>query len=282
MLKEVFTIMIGTRCEGVSMPQKYLFKFFPLAIVAILTACSVKTGNSNEVDQSNVFGDYIVIQNANEDTVKLFTWFRYAGQTGTTLRLTGGSDITANEQRMNLVEGSSQSLNFTGSYYTQTFDASSQANEYSFEWKRNDGKVFRNTIPAPKKIEAVLMLVGENNNDIVVRAGETAHLSISKGGFTATYEGSQLGIEESIDCTLWSEVEGDNYTSTYSVNGKWNSALKNCTFGRDSMAHFRVGSARLEMIRKWRQENKAQGHERAGSNMSSLYFARPIVCEVSP
>jgi hypothetical protein len=264
------------------MSGKYFLGSLSLSIAAILAACSNATGNSHEADQTNIFGDYSVVQKGSEDSVKLFTWFRYAGQTGTTLRLTDGSEISANEQRMNLVEGSSQTLNFTGSYYTQSLNASLLANEYSFEWKRNDGKVFRNTIPAPKKIEAVLMLDDGNNNDVVIRAGQTAHISVARAGFTVTYEGSDLGTDERIDCMLWSEVEGDNRSSDYSMSGKWNSTLKNCVFGKEGLQRFRIGTARLEMIRKWRQENKANGHERAGSAMSSLYFAHPIAVEISP
>ncbi len=261
---------------------KFFLMSLPVSAVAVFAACSNATGNSNEVDQTNIFGDYSVVQKGSEDSVKLLTWFRYAGQTGTTLRLTEGSEINVNEQRMNLVDGSNQILNFTGSYYTQSLNASSLANEYSFEWKRNDGKVFRNTIPAPKKTAAVLMFDDGNSNNVVVRAGQTAHISVARAGFTVTYEGSELGADERIDCTLWSEAEGDNPSSEYSLSGKWNSTLKHCLFGKDALQRFRIGAARLEMIRKWRQENKANGHERAGSAMSSLYFARPIAVEVSP
>jgi hypothetical protein len=254
------------------------FKPISALFFGVLAACSNATGKSNEVDQTNIFGDYTVIQDANSGKVTLLTWFRYAGQTGTTLRLTEGSSIAANNQKMSLVEGSSQILNFTGSFYTNSFHSSAQTGDYTFVWNRNDGKVFQNSIPAPKKIEAVVMMDGPD----VIRAGQTARISRSQSGFTATYDGSDLGDGEAIECSLWTDSEGDNATSDFTTSAKWNSNLKNCVFKKESLQRFRVGSARLRMLRKWNQRNLAKGHERAGSNQSSLYEAQSIAVEILP
>jgi hypothetical protein len=264
------------------MSRAQVFKYFPVLIAAFLTSCSNATGNSNEVDQNNIFGDYSVIQNGNDDTVQMFTWFRYAGQTGTTLRLTDGSEIVANDQRLNLIEGSSQLLNFTGSYYTRSFSPSSLVSEYSIDWRRNDGKVFRNIIPAPKKIEAVLMVDEGSGGDTIVRAGQIAYISIANGGITATFEGAELEADERISCTLWSDVNDSSTQADRALIAKWDSTLKICVFEREALRPFQIGAAHLRMIRQWRQEDKAQGHERAGSATSSLYIARDIACEISP
>lgn len=242
-----------------------------------LSACSVETGNSNEVDPSNIFGDYNVIQDGKNGTIQALNWFRYAGQTGTTLRLTDSAEISVNAQKMNLVEGRSQILNFTGSYYSTSINTSSQTSEYSFEWNRNDGKKFRNTLPAPQKIEAVMLVDGTD----VVRAGQTAKISSSKSGFMVTYEGSSLGPNETIICTLWSDSEDANQGTDYVLRADWNHTLKNCVFKKEVLQRFRSGPARLEMSRTWKLINKAQGHERAGSSMTSLYKAPPIELEVS-
>ena len=245
--------------------------------VLCLSACSVDTGNSNEVDQSNIFGDYYVIQDGKNGTIQALSWFRYAGQTGTTLRLTESAGVSVNAQKMNLVEGSSQILNFTGSYYKTSINTPAQTSEYRFEWKRNDGKTFSNTLPAPQKIEAVLLVDGPD----VVRAGQTAKISSSMGGFSVTYEGSNLGPNESLTCTLWSDSEKENQTADYVLNADWNPTLKNCVFKREALQRFRTGAARFEMSRTWKLINKAQGHERAGSSMTSLYKAPPIELDVS-
>jgi len=250
---------------------------YTFASVLCLYACSVDTGNSNEVDQNNIFGDYNVIQDGKNGTIQALGWFRYAGQTGTTLRLTESAEVSVNAERMNLVEGRSQILNFTGSYYTTSINTSAQTSEYSFEWRRNDGKTFRNTLPAPQKIEAVLLVDGPD----IVRAGQIAKMSSAKSGFTVTYEGSSLGPNESITCTLWSDSEEANQDSDYVLSADWNPTLKNCVFKKEALQRFRSGPARLEVSRSWRLINKAQGHERAGSSMTSIYKARPIECEIS-
>ena len=248
-----------------------------IASILSLYACSVDTGNSNEVDQSNIFGDYNVIHDGKKGTIQALSWFRYAGQTGTTLRLTDSAEIAVNAQRMNLVEGRSQILNFTGSYYTTSINTSAQTGEYSFEWKRNDGKTFRNALPAPQKIEAVLLVDGPD----FVKAGQTAQIFSSKSGFTVTYEGSNLGPNESITCTLWSDSKEENQASDYVLNADWNPTLKNCVFKKEALQRFRSGPARFEMSRTWKLINKAQGHERAGSSMTALFKAPPIEVEVS-
>jgi len=248
-----------------------------IASVLSLSACSVDTGNSNEVDPSNIFGDYNVIHDGKDGTIQALSWFRYAGQTGTTLRLTDSAEVSVNAQKMSLVEGRSQILNFTGSYYTTSINAPALTSEYSFEWKRNDGKTFRNALPAPQKIEAVLLVDGPD----VVKAGETAKISLSKSGFSVTYEGSNLGPNESITCTLWSDSVEANQTADYFLNADWNPTLKNCVFKKEALQRFRSGPARFEMSRTRKLINKAQGHERAGSSMTALYKAPPIECEIS-
>ncbi len=261
------------------MDVRNFFMPFSLLCAIAFGSCSVDTGNSNGVDQTNVFGDYLVYKKSNEDQVKVLTWFRYAGQTGTTLRLTENATITANEQKMNLVEGRSQILNFTGSYYTQSFASSLQTNEYAIVWTRNDGQVFRNVIPAPRPIEALVLVDGVND---FTRAGETANISIAKGGFQVTYEGADLAPDEHIDCTLSSDVEQRDPKFTYFLTGKWNATLKHCLFSKDALQKFQLGAASLKVIREWRQENKAKGHERAGSYMTSFFEALPIACEILP
>jgi hypothetical protein len=244
-----------------------------------LISCSTDTGDSQDVNQESIHGYYLADLSEDNDKIELYTWFRFAGPTGTTLQLTDKARISANNQPLSLVSGKQQVFNITGTYYHSTFALTPDGKEVVFDWVRNDGKSFQNKVPVPQKVKPFVVLAGKSEP---LSKEETHTVSVEKGGFTATFEGSNLGENESIECVLRSEAEPNPNAGLYFLTAPWNSKLQNCVFGKEALKNFSLGKANLNLTRVWKQENKAAGHEKAGSLLVSQYRAKPISLEMVP
>lgn len=254
---------------------KWIMAFSGLGLVS----CSNDTGDSQDVNQESIHGYYLADLLEDNEKIELYTWFRFAGPTGTTLQLTDKARISANNQPLSLVSGKQQVFNIAGTYYHSTFAQTPDGKEFVFDWVRNDGKSFQNKVPVPQKIKPFVVLVGTSDP---LSNKKTHIVSVEKGGFTATFEGSNLGENESIECVLRSEAESSPNAGLYFLTVPWNSKLQNCVFGKEALKDFSLGKAKLNLSRVWRKENKAAGHEKAGSLLVSQYRAKPISLEMVP
>lgn len=101
--------------------------FFYLSILTALlfTACkSNETGNSKDVAQDQIYRSYDVDIDEATSTASASAVFRFAGENGTTLRLSSPAKITANG--VELTEGK---LLFGGAYYRNETPVNSQGNK---------------------------------------------------------------------------------------------------------------------------------------------------------
>lgn len=117
-------------------------------IAVIASGCSIGSTDSimsDKVAQSEVWQSYSVSYQEVDAKLISDATFRVGGVTGTTMDLTSNSSVTSNIGAMNRFTGRS-----TGTYYKgerrETLNPSQFPQTYSWTYRNNDGKIYRNSI----------------------------------------------------------------------------------------------------------------------------------------
>lgn len=125
--------------------MKY-FGYLFISTVFALTACqSNETGNSGDVAQDQVYRKYEIDINEESSTATASADFRFAGENGTTLRLSSPAKITANG--VELIEGK---LLFGGVYYRTETNVPAGGNKVELVYTNQDEEVLSETYEGGK------------------------------------------------------------------------------------------------------------------------------------
>lgn len=221
---------------------------------ALLTGCwSTDTVDSEDVDEDEIYAEYSV--NFYEDTAELefFVQFRLGGATGTTLRLTSPSQVTADGDVMQLRDGEESVLNLIGSYYDldKSASAGAPAAEYSFVWTRTDGTKYENIVPMARPI-AIL--------------APTADAMVSKSMDLVIEFDAAAGPAEEVVCSI-DGVEG--YTSNTVTAGN------TCVLTPSELAELMPGPATLAIHRE-HESSATNGHESTGGDGFARYYGLEV------
>jgi hypothetical protein len=114
-------------------------------LVATLAACSIDTMDCTKVSQSEIYQDYSVSYDADEDETAARATFRAGGATGTTLNLDGSCSIAHNS-----ISIDKDGFTILGTHYSG--EKSGLVSSSTFTFTNNDGDTFVNAIATPSAV----------------------------------------------------------------------------------------------------------------------------------
>lgn len=151
-----------------------------MAIVPYFSSCvSNEIADSDKVSQEEIYQTYRVTANRSDESLTAFASFRFGGSSGTTLRLTAGSNVLWNAQEM----PADQNM-FMGAFYEKKEKLELQ-NKHVFVFTDTEKKSYTNEIE----------LMPAEPIDIPTEFS-------SKKSLTITWVGQALREGESITCNL--------------------------------------------------------------------------------
>jgi len=171
------------------MNKRNVFASLALGVIVLFfSACvSNEVADSDKVSQDEIYQTYRVTVDAAQQTVTGFASFRFGGASGTTLRLTAGSNVIWNDTEMPLEENI-----FMGAFYERGEKAELQS-LHTFVFTDTGQKTYTNTVelmPAePKDVPAE---VNSSENTVIswvgqpLRQGEKMVCSLRDSSFTST------------------------------------------------------------------------------------------------
>lgn len=165
------------------------------AITLLLPACvSNEVSDSDKVSQEEIYQTYRVTVDASDQSVTGFSAFRFGGSSGTTLRLTAGSNVTWND-----VEMPQEQNVFMGAYYERKENASLQS-VHSFVFTDTEKKVYTNKIELmPAEPQDVPAQFNSNKTLTIswsgqaLREGEVLTCNLKDSAFTTSVSIDLLG-----------------------------------------------------------------------------------------
>lgn len=129
-----------------------------LALSIALTSCgrSTDTVDSNDVNEDRVHRTFTAVYKETTKELHLYAQFRLGGPTGTTVRLSDGTNVSVNDQRLSEHDGDKVLFPIEGTFYDAVIGNATPEREYKYRWTRRDGKVFETIIdlkPGPLTLE---------------------------------------------------------------------------------------------------------------------------------
>ena len=107
-----------------------------IAAALVLNACtSSEIGNSKDVNPETIYSDYSVNYTEGEDSISCYLQYRFAGEMGTTLVLSGPSKVSIDGNEIMVDSGS-----VSGAYYEKKFSAGSFNGEHLIAFTDINGK----------------------------------------------------------------------------------------------------------------------------------------------
>ncbi|MBU0489127.1 MAG: hypothetical protein KKA07_18510 [Bacteroidetes bacterium] len=197
-------------------------KLLPFALAILLTGCaSTETAKSDAVKQSEIYQDYNIEYDAGSEELSVDVTFRFGGDKGTTLELSGDSKILFNGEELR-----SGTRFFGGAYYYDSFKGE-LPQTLTFEYTNNDGEKYVNT------------------NTIVPVFYAEYPGSVKKGeSFSVSWSGGALGSDEDMYGTI-SDNNGHSYQCNTSATG-----ATSISFPPNATAEMEAGKAKITLKRK--------------------------------
>lgn len=227
-------------------------------------ACrSQATVNSDDVNEDTFYGRYTVRYNADTATLDSFSQFTVGGSSGTTVRLTSPSKVTADGTEMKVIDGDQSAINIIGTFYTLDKAAiTTPPASVTFVWTKNDGTTtYTNTVSIPSAVVPV------------------ASSFSRKQGLTVTYTGTDLASTESILCRLESKSTLTSSTKKY-ASASYSNTTKSCVFSATDLAEFELGTAKVTLSRTLLISSNPQGHPQGGYT-AGYYYSKPVEITVN-
>ena len=237
--------------------------FFVLPAFA-LVSCGTSS-DSSESSKKDVYAGYWLTYTASTGKLDTFAQFKDNGPKGATVQLPTNSKVLVNGSKMELKTGGETFPGMEGQFYlAETQSVQKVDPAFTFEWKREDGSVIKNTVPMAQQLSPEVPLA-ENRQHSRTDALQVA------------FEGEKNKPEESILCRLVSKSD----TSKQIVLIEKLNKIQTCIFNAATLAAFPLGSAELTLTREWRS-TKVVGHEKKGGFLSSEFVSVPVSLEVVP
>lgn len=170
--------------------QKTIGSLISLMIcVAIFSSCSsVETIKSDTIEQRLIFQQYFIQYNANDSTIEATAQFNVNNGAGASLKLTGKSCVTYNDEEL---KGTSNKSENTFQYTLHSDGALPQHS--SFTYMNNDNQKFVNNIPV---------------NRIELKAAKSVLSKTAKN--TLAFNGQPLGDNETLECVITLRSNDEN------------------------------------------------------------------------
>lgn len=229
---------------------------FLFAISSAISGCtSIHTVNDADVSEDKLYGSYSATYDARKAVLTLYAQYRVGGSTGTTVRLTSPSSLTADGETMKAVDGDANVLNVSGTYYTIEKNVADASGTHTFVWTRRDGSIRTNVLDL---------------SDVKsISAGQGSGPLSKASGFSVAYTGPEIGAGESVSCTLRSKNKDSDATGEIELKKSVTSGNE-CIFTAGELATFRAGAAAV-LVDRFRTAVTQQGHEAVGGTMRSQY-----------
>lgn len=223
-----------------------------LGLLLAVPACwSIDSIDSEDVNEDALWGEYSVGFDSDDGELRFYAQFRVGGSTGTTVRLSDPSQVTANGSVMQLFDGDEAWLNLEGSYYYLEEGAAVPEGSYEFVWTRLDGSTYTNVVQMADSIGILAPMDGE---------------TISKTeGITVEFDGA-VGTNESVSC--WLSGNGSAQT-------EWVTSGNTCVFTAAELEDLDPGDASL-WVRRRLEGDIQDGHPEEGGYVTS-YFDSPRI-----
>lgn len=224
-----------------------------LAGLFLLTACSVDTVGSSDVNPNAIHQDYSVNYREESNTSSISAQFRVGGASGTTVELEPPSSLFVNGKTLkkNSFFGASYSLSQAG------FIGSA-----SFEFTDEVGRRYMNA--------ANLVPVQININPMPIMLGTNYYIPVT------TYP---LAAGDSLHAIIEQEFVENGISRFVYINGQYEKNYSRFVFTVYDTSRLRNGIARLTISRSQRSA-LSDTTPRGGGEISSHYYLRPVALTV--
>lgn len=230
--------------------MKNLFIGLLIAAFALLfSACvSNEVADSDKVSQEEIYQTYRVTVDASDQSVTGFSSFRFGGSSGTTLRLTAGSNVTWNGTEMQ-----QQQNYFMGAYYEKSEKASLQS-KHSFVFTDTEKNVYTNEIE----------LMPAEPQDVPAQFNSNKSLTIS-------WAGQPLREGEVLTCNL----KDSTFTTSVSIDLMGATSIQ---IKPEDWKKTKMGLINLSFERSYKQNLDEATH--LGGSIEAVYISNSYPIEI--
>lgn len=226
--------------------------FISLIVVAfslLFSACvSNEVADSDKVSQEEIYQTYRVTVDASDQSVTGFSSFRFGGSSGTTLRLTAGSNVTWNG-----IEMTQEQNIFMGAFYERKEKASLQS-IHSFVFADTEKKVYTNEIE----------LMPAEPQDVPGSFSANKTLTIS-------WSGQALREGEVLTCNL----KDSTFTTSVSIDLMGATSIQ---IKPEDWKKTKMGLINLSFERSYKQSLKEATH--LGGTIEAVYISNSYPIEI--
>lgn len=226
-----------------------------LSIIALAGCVSNDTVDDIDVNPDVIWGHYHASYSAQSKKVRFRSTLRVGGDTGTTVRLTGGAEIRVDGSKLNVQDGDDALINVIGTYYALEQSAEIPKESYSFTWTRNDGQSFTNVVQQAQSLSIVSPASG-------AAIDPTQPLTVKLSAPLKDNETAFVDISA-----------GEEYRTQLI------SAGDTLTFTASELAGLPVGGGLLSLSIRW-ETNAVEGHPEEGGKLSSTMQGNNVAIEI--
>lgn len=240
-----------------------MFTSFLLSIALInLAACGNGTIESKDISKTAIYRSYTVHYDQNEKKLSAYARFSAGGPLETSIALTEPSMVLVNNQKMDISDGRTKRINFTGTHYNYTLNKSSAPRSAEITWYTDDGEFIRDQIEIPSEFQ--------------IKAPVSESSLRTNGDVTIEVESAKLGDNEEWNVSLNSKgspkEEEENKKCCYSESFQTN----NIVISKELLNDIREGSAELTLT-KVRTDRKSKDSSSAGASIRSEISRKVLV-----